>query len=331
MNTKKGFTLVEISIVIIIIALIVAVVLAGKTIARQAQIRTIMSDINTASALVSSFRSQYGQLPGDLDKASQFWPDCVDIGDHSCDGDGNGGVSYDDYITPIVTESKRAWHHLELAGLISQGHNGELTYPNFIAKSLDAEISIRNLPYGGTQYHNSLIYGYPGNFGPRNARFGFEGVLTGKEARLFDEKYDDGAATLGKLLFILSPKDAEIQLSDNSYVTCFDSNNNFYLEDDVRSCQVMFNYGRVGNFYVINFMEHDMNLKKGFTLVEVAIVLIIIALIVAGVIGGQSLVNQSKIKMMISKLNQIQASTNTFLGQYNQLPGDFDSASDFLV
>jgi prepilin-type N-terminal cleavage/methylation domain-containing protein len=49
----------------------------------------------------------------------------------------------------------------------------------------------------------------------------------------------------------------------------------------------------------INFLENN----KGFTLVELAIVLVIIGFLVSGIIAGQELINQAKINKAISKLN----------------------------
>ena len=71
--------------------------------------------------------------------------------------------------------------------------------------------------------------------------------------------------------------------------------------------------------------------KKGFTLVELAIVLVIIGLLVGGVLQGQELIKQAQIRNVISKFNQFDAAVNTFRAKYDQLPGDFSKASDFLI
>ncbi len=44
------------------------------------------------------------------------------------------------------------------------------------------------------------------------------------------------------------------------------------------------------------------NLKMGFTLIELSIVIVIIGLIVAGIIGGQSLVRQAKVRPIITNI-----------------------------
>ena len=72
-----------------------------------------------------------------------------------------------------------------------------------------------------------------------------------------------------------------------------------------------------------------MNKVKGFTLIELSIVIVIIGLIVAGIVGGQAIVQQSKIRAQISDLKKYKLATNAFYLEYNATPGDFRSASSY--
>jgi len=71
--------------------------------------------------------------------------------------------------------------------------------------------------------------------------------------------------------------------------------------------------------------------KKGFTLVELAIVLVIIGLLVGGVLQGQELIKQAQVRNVISRFNEYDAAVNTFRSKYDQLPGDFAKANAFGV
>ncbi len=69
--------------------------------------------------------------------------------------------------------------------------------------------------------------------------------------------------------------------------------------------------------------------EYGFTLVELSIVTVIIGLIVAGVVGGQSLVKTSKMNAQIIDLNKFEVAYNAFKLEYNAIPGDMRNASSY--
>jgi prepilin-type N-terminal cleavage/methylation domain-containing protein len=62
--------------------------------------------------------------------------------------------------------------------------------------------------------------------------------------------------------------------------------------------------------------------QHGFTLVEIAIVLVIIGLLLGGVLKGQELIENSKVKKAASDLNGITAAYNAYIDRYRMLPGD---------
>jgi len=63
--------------------------------------------------------------------------------------------------------------------------------------------------------------------------------------------------------------------------------------------------------------------QRGFTLIEMSIVLVIIGLIVGGILKGQELIESARQKNMASLYDQVKASQNTFLDRYRALPGDY--------
>lgn len=65
--------------------------------------------------------------------------------------------------------------------------------------------------------------------------------------------------------------------------------------------------------------------QKGFTLVELAIVLVIIGLIVSGVLVGQDLIKAAELRATVRQHQEFQVAVNTFSGKYNGIPGDTDS------
>ena len=62
--------------------------------------------------------------------------------------------------------------------------------------------------------------------------------------------------------------------------------------------------------------------QSGFTLVEIAIVLVIIGLLLGGVLKGQELIENGRVKSAAADMNGITAAYNSYLDRYRKLPGD---------
>lgn len=62
--------------------------------------------------------------------------------------------------------------------------------------------------------------------------------------------------------------------------------------------------------------------QAGFTLVELAVVMIIIGLLIGGVLKGQELINNAQVTSTVAQLKGIEAATSTFRDTYSGLPGD---------
>ena len=59
--------------------------------------------------------------------------------------------------------------------------------------------------------------------------------------------------------------------------------------------------------------------QRGFTLVEIAIVLVIIGLLLGGILKGQEMIAQAKIKNVINDLNGVSAALNSYQDRYRAL------------
>ena len=69
---------------------------------------------------------------------------------------------------------------------------------------------------------------------------------------------------------------------------------------------------------------------RGFTLIEMSIVLIIIGLIIGGILKGQEVIEASRQKAIITQIDEVRASINTFADKYSALPGDYLRATERL-
>jgi len=195
---KSGFTLLELSIVIVIIGLIVAGISAGQSLVRQANLRTVLTDAEKYKTAYNTFKLQYDAIPGDMANASDYWPGAGN-------GDGNGDIA----CTVGVTEENALFFlHLANAGIIDGSYSGDVPSCNTystprptIGTDLPAA-PFNNSAYdvGNTIYNNvaegKYFYFYRIQFStPDNS---WKGVVTASEAHALDKKSDDGIANEGK-------------------------------------------------------------------------------------------------------------------------------------
>ncbi len=70
-----------------------------------------------------------------------------------------------------------------------------------------------------------------------------------------------------------------------------------------------------------------MNKQKGFTLVEITIVLVIIGLLLGAILKGQELINSARVRNLADQNSGIQAAYYGFVNRYRKVPGDWLSTS----
>jgi len=72
--------------------------------------------------------------------------------------------------------------------------------------------------------------------------------------------------------------------------------------------------------------DNRKSTQAGFTLVEIAIVLVIIGLLLGGILKGQEMINQARIKNAINDFNGITVAVTSYQDRYRALPGDDPNA-----
>jgi len=70
-----------------------------------------------------------------------------------------------------------------------------------------------------------------------------------------------------------------------------------------------------------------MRKTRGFTLVEIAIVLVIVGLLLGGILKGQEMITQARIKNVIGDFSGIAAAYHGYQDRYRAIPGDDPGAA----
>jgi prepilin-type N-terminal cleavage/methylation domain-containing protein len=136
LRAQRAFTLIEISIVLVIIGLIIGGVLTGRDLIRIAEMRAQISQIEKLDTAINAFRGKYNCLPGDCVNATQFGLGTA--GGVGQNGDGNGRIYTQPWVTGNLSSSTAAnewlnmWYHLSQSGLTESGYKGLAPSVNFL-------------------------------------------------------------------------------------------------------------------------------------------------------------------------------------------------------
>jgi len=186
MNSERGFTLIEIAIVLVIIGLLLGGVLKGQELITSARVRNIISQQDGLKAAFFGFLDRYRAYPGDYSQAVANIPGCA-----LCKDGNNNGQIRTVAAGDAIEEQIAVWEHLSRAGFI----NGSYTY----APPPETTASAPTNPYGR---YLQMIYDNVYDGAPTTRH----NLKTGNQIPSdilaeVDRKVDDGSATGGSFRF----------------------------------------------------------------------------------------------------------------------------------
>ncbi|HQU88166.1 MAG TPA: prepilin-type N-terminal cleavage/methylation domain-containing protein [Denitromonas sp.] len=176
---QRGFTLVEIAVVLVIIGLLLGGVLKGQELINNAKVKSLVQEFNNVSTMIYGYQDRFRFLPGDDPQVVNHVNGTLattpasSIGNSRIDGTWNS--------TTATDESFLFWQHVRLAGLA--------TGSTIITAADYPELNVENGRIGVTS--TAPITGFPGQF------FICSGNLSTRFARQIDTTMDDGVTNTG--------------------------------------------------------------------------------------------------------------------------------------
>lgn len=195
-NKISAFSLVEMSIVIVILGIIAAGIMGGKNLLESAKTRSIIAEFSQYKVAINSFSAKYESLPGDFGDAVSYWGT---LSGNNANGDNDGKI---EFKVGSVYEAYHAWQHLAFADMVNVAFLGTQTTS---AAVLDQDVPMSKtgggffLEWGvfGLGEANAIVLGAPK--ATSAAPILVNGVLTPSQALSLDVKMDDGAPAKGSV------------------------------------------------------------------------------------------------------------------------------------
>jgi prepilin-type N-terminal cleavage/methylation domain-containing protein len=215
-GTQAGFTLIELSIVLVIIGLIVGGVLVGQDLIRAAEVRATVGQYEKYNASVNTFRVKYNGLPGDLSQYQAGGYGLFQLTNAATygQGDGNGlieGGSANSVLA--IGETLAFWRHMSDAALIDGSFLCAACTPTIVAATgalsvLATEANMDSVSPSAKMGRGNHFIVYPnegrnyyhiGKFTGTNAfgSYAHGAAITPQEAFSIDQKVDDGKPRSG--------------------------------------------------------------------------------------------------------------------------------------
>jgi type II secretory pathway pseudopilin PulG len=214
---SAAFSLVELSIVLVILGLLIGGILSGQALIRAAELRAVTTEYQRYATAIHTFRDKYFALPGDMRNATAFWNSAGGDGFNlactavattlptTCNGNGDGSIwSGGD----TISETYRAWEHMANAGLIEGTYTGAADTAGYADATRGINQPASKLSQGAWTLWTIYSWGTFGKAGTSlwlgadivsGQAYSFYPLLTPEEAWNIDTKTDDGRPGYGKI------------------------------------------------------------------------------------------------------------------------------------
>lgn len=259
---NNGFTLLELSIALVIIGLLVGGVLAGRALIHSAKLNNIITEHKRFKDAFQMFEEKYNALPGDMYTATEIWgradtgggsgqcanpADDIGTGKQTCNGSGDRKIA--EY--PNQYEQFRVWQHLSNADFLEGQYTGiHSDHPYQTAVSVEIGVNIPSSKVDGQlgwnfrattgsaywsnhdQSSPGLMLGVPNYLGNIGSAYNEGMWISPQDTFNLDSKWDDGLPGKGQMR---APSFHANCVTSNDYTTA-----TYALQNSGDLCEIYF-------------------------------------------------------------------------------------------
>lgn len=264
---RSAFSLVEISIAIVIMSLLIMVITGGQSLLTQSRLSRLSAEINDIKQAIATFELTYNAIPGDYSNAYTMFgesgcgdDDSADLTESeiiaACNGNGDYDIENNGITIAGLTgstegffrEEHNVWNHLYYANLL----NLPTANNNYFASASFPNITIS---YGLQDLTNNPEFKRPNNVlligalrtsivatDPTKTYILPASILSPRIAKQLDDKIDDGIAYKGAVQgFSGYESDDSLSIDCASDITDYNADNStdYDLTHDNKSCVLM--------------------------------------------------------------------------------------------
>lgn len=216
MSKAAAFTLIELSIVILVIAIISGSILIGARISDDAKIRSFSNEISMLESGIRNFKDIYRYVPGDFPKASNFFSDATSADD----GNGNSVL---DTNAQSQAEISRIANHLAYSELVTNLEKS--TSARFKSKIFTLGVYEFQKPCSSTDgLYNDADFEDTAIFYNSAGGVTWTPAISTIQAYNTDLKLDDGKAATGKIRAFVDSDDEDTYSCVSSATDCSSAN-----------------------------------------------------------------------------------------------------------